>query len=268
MPFYDDDEIWDEFQWEAHLSELEQQNEKIKGFIESTLNEKHEPRWIRMLDEYKSELDLMNAYIEEELLIEDSYFPDDDDWDDDEEEFDDPMFDFLDSEDDDLLGLNDSDELEYDEDDDEEGIWDLEGEEWKALSDEFALSDYGSIEKLDVYVNARDLGAEIFRLLDYRKDVLTREQVQQFVSDVIQISAKIAGGYAFGFELDVLGANIAYNKRALAFANQALNELQSLKNKKLFTKDDYAHLHGHLFELRNDIGVYIQELREHYNNSI
>lgn len=268
MNFNDDDEIWDEFQWEAHLSDLEAQNDKIKGFIESTLNAKNEPRWMRMLDEFSSEIELMNAYIEEELLIEDSFFPDDEEWEEEDDDLEDPMFDLLDSDDDDLFDFDD-DQPYLEDDDNDEGseAWELEGEEWKTLSEEFALSDFGSIEKLAVYVTARDLGAELFRLFDHRKDVLAREKVQQFVSDVVQISTKIAGGYAFGYEADVLGANIAYNKRALSFANKALLELQSLKDLNLFAREDYYRVHAILFELRNDIGIYVQELRERFHQS-
>lgn len=273
MKFYDDDDIWDEFQWESHLSEIEEQSEQIRGFLESTLNEKHEPRWMRLMDECSSELDLMNTFIEEELLIEDSYFPDDEDWEEDDEEFDDPMFDMLeiDEEWEEIMDQDESDEddLEnmdlFSEDlDDELDDWDLEGEEWKSLTEDFALSDYGSIEKIEVYVTARDFGAEIFRLLEHKKDLLNKDHIQEFVSDVVQISAKLAGGYAFGFEMDVLGANIAYSKRALNFANKALVDLKGLKKRKVFSTSDYYRLHATLFELRNDIGIYVQDIRQRF----
>lgn len=270
MKFYDDDDIWDEFQWEAHLSELEEQNEQIRGFLESTLNEKNEPRWMRLMEECSSELDLMNTYIEEELLIEDSYFPDDEDWEEDDDEFDDPMFDSFEGEwedvPDDEFIQDDENDLSFlgDDLDDELDEWDLEGEEWKALSEEFAFSDYGSIENLAVYVTARDFGVEIFRLLDHKKELLQAGYLQDFVSTVVQISAKLAGGYAFGFEDDVLGANIAYSKRALHYANAALEKLQALKSQKVFNLNDYNQLHATLFELRNDIGVYVQDLREQF----
>ena len=96
--FNKDDEIWDEFQWEIHLKEMEQRNEQLREFFTAGMADE-KPRWLRLLNEYNSKLDVMNAYIEEELLIEESYFPDDEDWEDDDDDDSDPFFSAFDDED-------------------------------------------------------------------------------------------------------------------------------------------------------------------------
>lgn len=84
------------------------------------------------------------------------------------------------------------------------------------------------------------------------------------MDETLKIGAKIAGGHSFGFEQDYIGANIAYSKKALLSANHGLELMQGLKKKNLFTKRQYQELHARLFELRNDVGIYIQELRDQF----
>ena len=94
-------ELWNEFQWEAHLNEVEKKSEQLRRFIESDLKG-NTPRWITLLKESLSEDDAFEAYVEEELLMDEAYFPEDeDDWED-EEEYDDEDF---------LFGFDEFDEL-------------------------------------------------------------------------------------------------------------------------------------------------------------
>jgi hypothetical protein len=93
-------------------------------------------------------------------------------------------------------------------------------------------------------------------------------QVHEFVSNVLKIGAKLAGGYSFGFEKDVLGGNIAYTKKALHSSNDALLKLQNMKGSLRFKNDTYYDFHARLFEIRNDIGVYVQELRDQFQFGI
>ena len=86
----------------------------------------------------------------------------------------------------------------------------------------------------------------------------------EFVSDNLKIAAKLAGGYSFGFEVEYLGANIAYTKKALHYANHSLELVQKMKTELFFNRQEYAEIHGRLFELRNDIGIYVQELRSRF----
>ena len=262
-----DDELWDEYQWESHINEIEQKSDRLKEIINATLGE-NGPGWTRFMKEFNSEQEALDAYIEEELLFEEAYYPDDDEFDsEDDEEWDDlffnsdedPFLDEDDEEDTDIFGEEDSD--------DEEDF--LEGEEWKAESDDYVMSDYGSIENLKIYSESREIGIELLHMSRNHPDALKNRFYLEFVSRTLDVSIKLAAGYGFGFELDVLGANIAYAKKALTNANHALAMLQHLKKKiSFFTKEEYFKLHERIFELRNEIGIYVQELRDQFRSSI
>jgi hypothetical protein len=245
-----DDELWDEFQWEAHLDEVEKKSDQLRRFISSD-PKGNIPRWLTLLEESISEDDAFEAYVEEELLLDEAYFPEeDDDWED-EDDFDDE--DFLFGEADEFSDLSD----EIDDFD--------AGEEWKSLSQEFADSDYGSLENLFIFSRAKDLAVDVLKWAEQVPVKSQSKQFQEYVGEALKIGAKLAGGYSFGFEADYLGANIAYTKKALKCANICLSILPGLKNKEHFTPEQYQDFHSRFFELRNDIGVYVQELRDRFN---
>lgn len=252
-----DGEIWNEFQWESHLEEMELKTRQLKKFIESNLGQADSPpRWLKLLNESVSEQDALDAFIEEELMFEEAYFPDDDDEFDGDDDFD---------EDEDLFfgsGFDEFDEL--DEDEENEDL-DFAGEDWKYLSEEYALTDYGSIENLKVYTDSHNFGSKAMKIAESIPSAAERNDINAFITDTIQISAKLAAGYSFGFDRDVLGGNIAYCKKALYAANSALARLRDMKNRGYFSNATYHNLHADLHELRNDIGIYIQDLREKFN---
>ncbi|MGD8428157.1 MAG: hypothetical protein PVH63_11015 [Balneolaceae bacterium] len=247
------DNVWDEHQWEAHLNEIEKKSMHLRQFIAPD-PPGHTPRWLTLLKENADELDAVDAFIEEELQIDEAYFPGEDDEDfDDEDEWDDDLDEFL-----------------FDEFEDEDFLFDDEedfdsGEDWKELSDEFTMSDYGSIEMLDIYNESREVAALMLQWAETINPKYLNSKYNDFIGNVLKIGAKIAGGYSFGFEPDFLGGNIAYTKKALYCANDALTILQQdLKNVRFINKKQYFYYHEQLFELRNNIGIYIQELRERF----
>jgi len=247
-------EVWDEHQWEAHLNEIEKQNTKLQKFIAPDSSDRA-PRWLHLIRESNSTFDAVDAFIEEELRFDDPYFMDDDDdlpadW---EDELDDSLWDEW--EENDLFW---DDEEDFDE-----------GEEWKKMSESFARSNNGSIEMLDIYNHSRELAAAILQWAESINPQKLPASGNDFIGNVLKIGAKIAGGYSFGFEHEFLGGNIAYTKKALYCANDALTLLQrELKRTGLLDNKSYYHFHGQLFELRNNIGIYIQELREEFYNGI
>lgn len=248
-----DDEQWDEFRWEAHLNEVEKRSEQLRKFISSS-HQGTTPRWITLLQESVNEDEAFEAFIEEELLMDEAYFPeDDDDWDDDDEDMDDDDF---------LFGYDDMDgKFDFDDYDD--------GEEWKRLTGDSEYDpeeepDFGDLDKMDTYFDAKVLGVELLGWCHKKPLKSQSKDFQEFVSATLKIGAKLAGGHSFGFELEYIGANIAYAKKALAHANRALELMQKLKKKSIFLKEDYLKFHSELFELRNSIGIYIQELRDQF----
>lgn len=256
--FNDDfnDNIWDEHDWETHLNEIEKRSTQLRQFLAPDSSE-NTPRWLYLLQENSDELDAVDAFIEEELQMDETYFPDEEDDDSYDEWEDDPE---------DLLFDDLEEDFIFEEFDDEEDF--DEGEEWKQLSEEFAHSDYGSIETLDIYNDGRELAAVILKWAETTHPKFFTPQYNSFIGNVLKIGAKIAGGYSFGFEREFLGGNIAYTKKALYCANDALTILQrDLKPASLMTPNQYFYFHQQLFELRNNIGIYIQELREQFYNS-
>ena len=238
--------FWNEFDWEAHLNEIEKRSEQLRKFITSDPKE-NVPRWISLLKDSHDELDAVESFIEEELLFDEAYFPEDeDDWEDEDEADDD-------------LDILFSDE----EDEDEEDLY--EGEDWKELSGDYTYSDYGSIDHFEVYQQALDLSVDVLRWAEVvMRRAKPHQQLHDFVSAVLQVGAKLAGGYSFGFELDVLGGNIAYTKKALTKANEALNILYTMKKDPLLPQREYLSFSRNLFEIRNETGVYVQELRDRF----
>ncbi|MFW6348478.1 MAG: hypothetical protein ACOC2C_07710, partial [Cyclonatronaceae bacterium] len=157
---------------------------------------------------------------------------------------------------------------ELDELDDDDDDFFEEGEEWKLLCDDYSMSDYGSIEHLPVYQKAHRFGAAVlYRSAQTRLEEMpaeAQEAFNQFVSDVLTVNSKVVAGYALGFEADVLGGNIAFCKKGLAAANRALDTLAALRELEVFGAIEFRQLHTDLFEVRNDLGIYIQDLREQF----
>lgn len=247
-----DDELWDEHKWEAHLDEVERKSDQLRRFISSD-PKGNIPRWITLLKESQDEDDAFEAYVEEELLLDEAYFPEeDDDWDD-EDDYDDEDF---------LFGAQDEfDELEESEDFDS-------GEEWKALSEDFASSDYGSLDNLLIFNRSRELAVDVLKWAESIDAKNQNKSFQEFVGETLKIGAKLAGGYSFGFEPEYIGANIAYTKKALKYSNLALALLQAQRSEAYFDAVEYGNFHERIFELRNDIGVYVQELRDRFYNRL
>jgi hypothetical protein len=266
---WNDDHIWDERQWEAYINEVEQKTELLRKLLESN-TDTNIPRWLKLLRENLSEDEAVDAFIEEELSLEDVYYPDeeDDDWEDEDEFEDDFLFnrDLSDEELDDWQDDLDDWEDEgddwdwlYDEDDFDEGEW------WKANSDDYVDSDYGDIENLSIYTDAHELSVGALKWAQQIDESSKNPELKTFIDNLLQIGAKLAAGYSFGFEQDVLGANIVYTRKALSLANRSLEALTKLKQASFMEPAKYVYLHTHLHELRNDIGVYLQILRERFS---
>lgn len=252
---FDDELYWNEHQWEAHLDELERKSEQLRRFITSD-PKSNEPRWILLLRENLDEDEAVEAFIEEELLLDEAYFPEDeDDWEDDE--LDDEGF----------LIEKDDPYLFEDEDDDDDDDFD-EGEEWKFLSEEFARSNYSTLDDLHTYKSAKQLAVDILKWAESIPGEHHNKIYHDFIEEILKISAKLAGGFTFGYEQDYIGGNIAYNKKGLYCANSALHLLQMQKGAPYMIPAVYSRLHARLFELRNEIGIYIQELRDRFNSGI
>ena len=105
-------------------------------------------------------------------------------------------------------------------------------------------------------------------LIENRFENENDESLQAFARSVIIPPAKIAGGFGMGFELESLGGNIANCKRGLNAANRMLTALQGLRDKKILDEKTFQDFYSRGKEVRDELGIYIVELRERFRRGI
>lgn len=119
-----------------------------------------------------------------------------------------------------------------------------------------------------VYGRASDLADDV---LEWSNALPARSKDSTFVhfcSHVTQIPGHLAKGHGIGYEKDTLGGNIACAKRGLAAANEALSLLRSMKTAAFLPEETYLRFYERLFELRNMLGIYVQDLRGRFDLGI
>lgn len=261
MDEFSNDDIWDESQWEKHISDVERKSKQLRKFIEPGKYE-HLPSWISIIEEFTNEYDIVDEFVDRELELEEAYYPDDDELDAEEDDLDDDLFlshdafdpdseEDLDALFEELDRFTDGDEYE-------------EGDEWKALTDDYD-GEPASIMKLGIYNDARNLAALCIQEIEPTMVANYPIQYIKFVDEVMHIASKIASGYSFGFESEMIGGNLVCNKKALEHANNALAQLQKQKKQPYIVNEVYVEFHRLLFELRNDIALYVLDLRSRFN---
>jgi hypothetical protein len=260
----DFDQVWDEHRWEQHLKAFETESNRLRQFIDATWGETR-PSWERLLNEFPTKSEVVDAYVEEELMFEESAFPDDDDdfGDDEDEDFDDDFFvrgqqDTPSSEA--GLPLFDSD-AEDDDDDDEEAL--------QSAEDELAavLDLLEEEPEMEFFNRSRAISAEVLAWREQLGEVQLTPEMSGFIQDVLQTTAKLAAAYWFGYDSDLIGANIAYSKKALGCTNRAIERLRSLYLNGIISETTYRDFTSRLHELRNDLGIKIQEMRDQFNEA-
>jgi len=138
-----------------------------------------------------------------------------------------------------------------------------DGEKWKQLTG-FEPTDFDSFENLPLYKKAFEFTIDAMNMIDEHLADVDDESVNHFCLAVTIPSAKIAGGFGLGFEMEGLGGNIANCKRGLSAANQMLNALYEMGNKELLDRNIYLEYHNRAKEVRDELAVYIVELRERF----
>ena len=271
----DHHDIWDEHQWESHINEMTRRHEHLRDLIDSGPGKG--PRWLTHIKDFPTKLDAVDAFIEEELLLEESYFPFEDEEDPDDD-VDDVFFsdgdeddEGIDDDPDDWDPFDDGDFVENPiegddhnrDDEDEDDLESLFEDIFEEESGDESTYDYASLENIAIYTDARDLAADLLIFNDSKPHYIAHPGFIRLVSETLLISTKLAAAYSMGFDVEVLGANIAYCKKALDKANQTLTHLQSLKENPL-NSTDYYELHRRFFELRNNIAVHVQETRDFF----
>ena len=138
-----------------------------------------------------------------------------------------------------------------------------DGEKWKQLTG-FEPTDFDSVENLPLYKKAFEFTIGAMEMVDEHLADVEDKSVHTFCRTVTVPPAKIAGGFGMGFEIESLGGNIANCKRGLTAANKMLDSLYEIGDKELLDHDLYLELHGQAKEVRDELAVYIVELRERF----
>ena len=271
--------LWDEHRWEAHLNSLERKANKRKSFVNNSWGDK-EPVWLRFLKEYDDVEEALESYLDDELTYEEAYFPDDTDELDEDDDVDEDIFLFYEeilneditdlSEEIENYILDPAEQIDLEDlNDEEEDEDDMEaGEEWKAsLFQEFDLEAYAESEdpfdSYYVYDEAREISLYFLKRTVEFPEALVSESYTRFMNESLQITTRFAAALAFDHQdINFLGAIITYCKKALGHANTALELIKQIKHEKVIHEREYNPLQIRLFELRNDIGLLIQEMRE------
>jgi hypothetical protein len=142
-----------------------------------------------------------------------------------------------------------------------------EGEEWKQATG-FESYEFDNLEKLPVYQLACEFSINCINLIEERFENESDESIHSFARSVIIPPSKIAGGFGMGFELESLGGNIANCKRGLRAANKILVALQKMRDKGLIDRETFQEFYERGKEVRDELGIYIVELRERFRRGI
>ncbi len=140
------------------------------------------------------------------------------------------------------------------------------------LGDEAADADEAlpqrHLRDVPVYRKALDLSTYVLDWSNALPGEVKDSTLVQFCTSITQVPANIAKGHGIGYERDMLGGNIACAKRGLAAANSALEQLRDLRAAPYMDAALYRHFYEQTFELRNELGLYVQELRARFNLGI
>jgi hypothetical protein len=121
---------------------------------------------------------------------------------------------------------------------------------------------------LPIYQHAFEVTTEVLDWADTVPGDIKDGAFVQFCALVTRIPANIAKGHGLGYEREMLGGNIACAKRALHAANDALDALRQLKREPYLDLPTYQRLAETVYELRNALGLYVQDLRHRFDLGI
>lgn len=222
-----DGEIWDEEQWEAFLKETDRHLERYMTLLFRFMSE--DPPVGEMGSSARSAWkDRLQVYLASNGIHTDEHFP--------------PPWD-------------ETEDLDAPGGDGQSPFFEPEEAEDGA----------STLERLHVYRTSHRLASRVLTWSNTLPGRLKDSTLVQFCSHVTQIPANLAKGHGIGYEMDMIGGNIACSKRALAAANSGLDLLREMKRVEYMNDVLYKSLYEDLFHIRNDIGVYVQELRARFN---
>jgi len=142
-----------------------------------------------------------------------------------------------------------------------------EGDEWKQITG-YDPIEFDDFEDFPLYQKAYEYTIKGIDFLKNQIDDVKDDSLDAFAKSLIIPPAKIAGGFGFGFEMESLGGNIANCKRGLTAANRVLTALQEMRDKNIINSSTFSTLYTGGKEVRDDLAIYIVELRERFRRGI
>lgn len=143
----------------------------------------------------------------------------------------------------------------------------VEGEGWKAgLGTEF-IEDQ-DVADLPLWQAADAFRAAVMAWVRVLPDDYRGSALVELCTGAIQTVTKLESAHRMGYDIEVLGGNIAKSKRALASANRALTALQHFRGEPFMLESDYVRLYEQGFEVRNALGLHVQQLREMFDRGV
>lgn len=124
------------------------------------------------------------------------------------------------------------------------------------------------VRNIPLYVDSQKLAVRVLNWSNSLPGRVKDSTLVQFCSHITQIPANVAKGHGMGLELEMIGGNIACLKRALAAANAALELLRELKPAGYVDAALYFSFYEDTYEIRNQVGVYVQVLRRRFDLGI
>jgi hypothetical protein len=124
------------------------------------------------------------------------------------------------------------------------------------------------VRNIPLYVDSHKLAIRVLNWSNSLPGRVKDSTLVQFCSHITQIPANVAKGHGMGLELEMIGGNIACLKRALAAANAALELLRELKPAGYVDAALYLSFYEDTYEIRNQVGVYVQVLRRRFDLGI
>jgi hypothetical protein len=124
------------------------------------------------------------------------------------------------------------------------------------------------VRNIPIYVESHTLAVRVLNWSNALPGGVKDSTLVQFCSHIMQIPANVAKGHRMGLDLDMIGGNIACLKRALAAANAALELLHELRPAGYVDAELYRSFYEDTYEIRNQVGVYVQDLRWRFDLGI
>jgi hypothetical protein len=168
------------------------------------------------------------------------------------------------------MGWNHSD----DDDDEEESDWlDTAEEDEEDAEDEESDEDEEEFEELqqsEVYMQSMELNRRVFTMVEERETLKDHPVAVELATRVAICGAKLAAALC-GDDFSEVGMTIAYLKRSLKAANDALGAASRLRYAGLIDDDDLGQVNELLFPIRERIvdmmGEFRAELRRRRGES-